>query len=50
LQNWDERKLIALLKSDEKLSGGKVIIKYVIVYLIKSLKQPVVWRTTRRKG
>jgi hypothetical protein len=32
LQNWDERKLIALLKSDEKLSGGKVIMKYVIVY------------------
>jgi hypothetical protein len=34
----------------KNLSGGKVIIKYVIVYLIKSLKQPVVWRATRRKG
>jgi hypothetical protein len=25
----------------KNLSGGKVIIKYVIIYLIKSLKQPV---------
>jgi hypothetical protein len=28
----------------KNLSGGKVIIKYVIVYLLKSFKQPVVWR------
>jgi hypothetical protein len=34
----------------KNLSGGKVIIKYVIVYLIKSLKQPAVWMITRRKG
>jgi hypothetical protein len=34
----------------KNFSDGKVIIKYVIVHLIKSLKQPVVWRTMRRKG
>jgi hypothetical protein len=50
LSKLGRRKLIALLKMMKNLSGGKVIINYVIIYLIKSLKQPVVWRTTRRKG